>query len=494
MKFKVLTSLVALALTAGIGCGDDTGTGANGGGSEGGGGQGGEGTGGIPVTSAGGGGEGGGGATGDGNDSFAEAIEMTPEQSVPFVGQGDLDPADSDADYFFFNGTAGDAILIGSDAKPDGDEFAEGYVDLVVELYNEQEQLIATNDDPFPRSSQDSSFYTVLPATGKYYLKVNDFCTWAGAGTCDDAYYDNLTDTAFVTYVIPLDPAEESNVAEAAEPNDTLANATVMEYAVADMPGQYYLSLAWGEYSTGDTDAIRFTVPADLVFEADSRANASLLVPPPGVDGSGSSVNPGILSVSEAVSGNVIAQFDMSARTADITARATLDFPVTPGTEYLLTNSEGPTAGGSGTPFYFVVHSVGTGNPVETQEIPNSLPATPEALAQAEGVDSYFIEGDLPTADVDYFRVAVLDETFTVACGSLRSGSGATGFKVSVLESDGTTELDSAVETVTTDLLIEDVDPGAETELIVKIEKESQDATNTGNFYRCGLHFAPPAQ
>lgn len=486
MKFKVLSGLVALALFAGVGCGDDTtatgGSGGNGGGGTGG--NGGDGTGGTPVITTGGNGEGG-MNTGDGNDSFAESIPLEEDQGF-LIGQGELDPADADADYFSFSGTAGDAVFIFADAKPEGDEFAEGYIDTVLTIYDANENPVAINDDPFPRTSQDSALYTILPATGTYYIKVEEFCAWAPAGTCESAYFDNLSDLAYLVAVTTLDPAENSNVDEAAEPNDTVGTSSIMEYEAADV-GQYYLSIAWGEYAdASDVDGIVFTPPADVAVTVGSRASASIILPPPGIDGNGSSENPGLITVRDA-SDAIIAQFDMSNETEDITSRATLDFPVTLGTQYFLTNEAGPVADGPSSPFYFVVHSVGSGNPVEAAA--NDTAATAEALTASQ--TSYFIEGDLPATDVDFYSVGVLDETITVVCGALRSGSGAEDFTVRVLTADGATELASETESVTTELLIQDIDVGANTSLVIEMTKGGQSPTVTSNYYRCGIHFAP---
>ncbi|MBK6513709.1 MAG: PPC domain-containing protein [Polyangiaceae bacterium] len=495
MKFKVLSGLVGLAMFAGIGCGDDTtatgGSGGNGGETAGGGGAG---TGGTPVVSTGGMGTGG-ENTGDGNDSFAESIPLEENPDFPgfLLGDGELDPADADADYFSFTGTAGQAVFIFADAKPDSDEFADGYIDTVLTIYDADENAIAVNDDPFPRTSQDSALYTILPATGTYYVKVEEFCAWASPGTCDTTYFDELSEFLYLVAVTTLDPSENSYTDEATEPNDTAGTASIMEYEAADV-GQYYLSIAWGEYAdTSDVDGVVFTPPADVDTGVGSRANASIILPPPGINGNGSSQNPGLLSVIDQTTMSVIAQFDMSNETEDIIGRATLDFPVVLGRQYLLANEAGPVANGPSSPFYFVIHSVGGGNPVETQEAANDVVATAEVLTEASGTTSYFVEGDLPGADVDNFSVAVSDETISVACGALRSGSGAEDLEVRILTADGNTELASMTETSTTDLLIADIDVGANTSLIVQLLKGGQSVTNVSNYYRCGIHFAPTA-
>ncbi len=490
MKSKILVGLSLLGLSfSAFACGDSgTSTGTGGGGT------GGDGTTttGVTVSSTGGGGTG--GATGDGNDTIATAEPMMEDAMNPgvFFGQGDLDPADSDVDFFSFTGAAGPAI-IGGDAKPDTDEFADGYIDLVVTVFDSNGTQIAQNDDPFPRSSQDSLLYTVLPAAGTYYVKVEEFCEFDGG--CPATYFDGLTDLAFAAFYIPLDAADTGTALEATEPNDTLATAGSFEYSpVAGMTGSYYLSLAYGELSAGDTDAYKFTIPADVTVAAGSRLDASFELPPPGSDGNGSGINPGLVQILDGAT--IVAEFDMSGESASPTDRAGLFAPLTANKEYLLKLGVGGAAvPASADPFYFLLHGVGSGNPVETADVTNTVLATPETLAVSAGTTSYFIEGDLGAADVDHFSIAKQAGVLSVACGGQRSGSGLRGFKADVLKgSDGSAITGgTATETATTDLLISELDVGAETSVIVKLTKGSQDANVTGTYYRCGFHFAPPA-
>jgi len=487
MNSKILAGLSVLGLSTlgfAAGCGDSgtTSTGSGGAGTGGG-------TTGVTVTSTGGGGTG--GQSGDGNDTIATATpaEVDPDTGTQF-GQGDLDPAATDVDFWAFDGVKG-AAYFGSDAKPDSDEFADGYPDLVITIFDSAGNQIAQNDDPFPRSSQDSSLYTVLPADGKYFVKVEEFCHLSS--DCPSDYFDNLTETAYAVFMIPVDGADNGNVAEGGEPNDTLATATPMEYEPVDgMAGSYYLSVGFGDLSSGtDIDAIKFTVPADVTVDPTSRLSSSFEFPPPGKDGNGSGINPGLIQITD-TAGVVIAEFDMSAEKND-TSRANLSVPLTAGSDYLLKiGAGGPSNAPSADPFYFVLHGNGSGNPVETAEPANDLAATAEVLTEATGTTSYFIEGDLPTADVaDYFSLNVEPGVLSVVCGGQRGGSGLRGLTAAVTKTDGTTVLGTATETATTELLLQDIDTSAETKVLVKLTKASQDPNVTSSYYRCGFHFAP---
>lgn len=495
MKSNVLSALVALGLVL-VACGDDTtGVGGSGAGStDGGGAVGGDpGVGGLP--NIGGSNEGGGGGTaGDGNDTIATADPLEDLGDGVFGIQGELDPPDTDADFFSFTGTAG-PVLILSDAKPNDDPFAEGFMDVVVTLFDSNGNQIAQNDDPFPRTTQDAQIYTVLPADGQYFLKVEEFCVFAPVGTCAEDYFANLRSLQFAINVIPVDPAENSTVDEAAEPNDTLVTASVMEYEPnpnAQNAVGYFLSVAYGAWAdTADVDGISLTVPADTFVDPASRLNVSFTLPPPGTDGNGSGFNPGIVEVMNGAV--VVSRFDMSAEGSD-TDRAELSFPGTLGATYLLRLGRGGPSNATA-PFYFAIHSVGSGNPLEG-ELPlantNDTVATSEALTQATGVTSYFIEGDLGVTDVaDNFLLTVLDATLSVTCSSLRSGSGLQGFKATVLDDNGVAILGgSQTESATADILIENL-AVTSANVVVKLEKTGQDLTNTGNYYRCGLHFNP---
>jgi hypothetical protein len=497
MKSKNLVGLSLIGLSLGtfaVGCGDsgDTGTG------------GGTGTGGATstttgVTVSGTGGGGTGGGSGDGNDTLMTATPMDESAMTPgvFAGQGDLDPADTDVDFWSFTGVAGPASIV-TIAKPDTDGFADGYLDTVLTVFDSNGNQIAQNDDPFPRTSQDAALYTILPANGTYYVKVEEFCEFAGSG-CPADYFTNLTDLTYIVGYSPLDPADNSIMDEHAEPNDTLANATAMEYEpVANMTGSYYLSLAYGDLGSGsDVDGIKFTIPADVNVTAGSRLNASFELPPPGKDGNGSGINPGLVQIIDPSNADAImAEFDMSAEDAT-TGRASISAPLLADHEYLLKIAAGGASNlASADPFYFVLHGSGSGNPVETADVTNTVVATPETLTVSTGTTSYFVEGDILTvADVDHFSIAKQTGNLSVACGAQRSGSGLRAFKAEVLKgSDGSAITGgSATETATADLLISDLDVGAETSVIVKLSAGSQDGTVTGTYYRCGFHFAPPA-
>lgn len=499
MKFKVLSSLFALALVAGVGCGDDTGTGGAGGTpSDGGGGTGSGGdpsTGGNPVTT-GGGGEGG-TNMGDGNDTLETATPLEDNQGIQ-EGAGDLDPPDSDLDYYSFQGLAGFAVHIQLDAVPNDDTAELGNVDTFITLYNAAGEQIARNDDPFPRFSTDSELVTILPSDGEYFVRVEEWCASVTADpeSCDKAYFDDLSDLSYTISIIHYDPAANSIVPEAAEPNET--GTTIMEYEpVEGSAGDYYFSLAYGAWQTQDDalDGIRFTVPADLALDPGTRAQAYFVFPPGGINGNGSATTEGVVQIIEVASGDIVASFDYTNESLEIFDREELTVPVEPGGEYVITLGQGGALDGTLGPFYTSWHLLLSGNPVETQEATNGVQLTPEVLS-ASDADSYFVEGNIGFSDTDFFRVAPLGgvNTLTVACGGASSGSGTT-LTVAVLAADDGEELATMTETAAPDgtLLIEDIDTTGEANVLVRVTG-TQDGAVDGNWYKCGFHFVAPAE
>jgi hypothetical protein len=109
-----------------------------------------------------------------------------------------------------------------------------------------------------------------------------------------------------------------------------------------------------------------------------------------------------------------------------------------------------------------------------------------------------FILGTIGAADTDFYSVAVLaNDVVSVACGALRTGSGLTA--TYEMEDSAGAALQNETETATTDVYwgsgTSATHPGvtatAAGNLIFKVTG-TQDATNTGNWYRCGIVVTTP--
>lgn len=514
MKSKVLAGLAVLSLL-GIACGDDTSsTGGSGTGGAATGGNGGNGTGGTPVTTVGGGGAGG-GMTGDGNDSFADADPIVVGD--PAI-DGALDPVATDLDFYTFDGTAGQAIEIITDAKSGilnfstaPDPFADGYLDLVIELYDSNMTLIATSDDPIPRNSQDSLLLTVLPTTGAYYIKVSEFClSWPEGPLGSMCYADtDIVDPTYAIGVIELDPTQNS-IIQQVEPNDTDLTATPWEFEL-NMPGQYFASINYGDFgAAADVDYYAFTPPADVDLDVQGlftgRLNADFTFYPSGPTGNGAAADVGVVQLVDAGSGFIVAELDVGA-VMDPTFGAQMSVPVIGGHDYyLVSDSKSGSAFGAGY-FYFTFQTVGPNNPIENDPMFAAGGAGNDGLSAADDMyeqtnmdmdmsTSWFIEGDIDTAgDIDFYNIPLNGQPLlSVSCGGINQGSGL-AVKASLVDDTGATIPGAtATETLNQMEFIKNVDAPAMGPVYLRIERGAQSPTVAGAFYRCGVsNYTTPA-
>jgi hypothetical protein len=417
--------------------------------------------------------------------------------------QATLADPTKDAHFYKFDAAAGDIWLISASSHPKGTDTDPGYIDTFLELYDANKKLIATNDDRYPRANTDSEIITVLPTAGTYFVKLQEWCIspTASAMFCDTAYFDSLVNLDYVMFAAVLDPTQPGTVAEA-EPNDAAAMASPIAFAPTATTGSYYLTVIAGKMPmSSDVDWYAFTVPADLTVSAGARAGTSFLFPWGATTGNGSNLKLGPVEVVDKATMKVIASFDMTDEPENTADRAELRLPVQPGGEYFLKVAHGGAEADGQGDFYLAYQTLSDGNPLETAEAANDLLTTPEVLPLAAGTTgSYFVEGNIiapgATGDKDHFKVGTVGEaTVSVSCSSMRAGSGVGGFKVTILSGKtGNAPIagGSATETAAKDLFIDHVAiPAGETDLIIKLEGATQDATNTGTHYICGFHMAP---
>lgn len=483
----VLVTGAALAAVS-AGCGDDE-TSTTGGGGDGG----------TPTTSStttssttGPGGTGGTGGMGacagdkDGNCDFdtADTIELTNEGV-----EGDLEPVDGDEDFYEFDGKEGQALFIYTEAKPQNMPFDPGYADLVITLYDENKQQLAENDDPTPRVSNDSEIYTILPKTGKYFVRVEECNVWAQQNNLPDtscAPAGDIDTTDYTISILELDPALPSIVIEdkAMDIADA-ASAVPIEYQPGMAAGTYIISTNAGYFTDAmDKDYYSFALPGDIMLAADERLIGYFNVLPNGTAGTGSTADVGLVSIVNATTMETVAQIDGS--TSD-----DLSPPLDKGQDYLLV-VEAKAGGDFATnPFYFTLHYGGGSNPVETE--PNDTSLVAGALTQAMGQTSYFIEGNVVVAlmDADWFSMTVpaMTNTMSAVCGAQRSGSGLRQFKMGLYKDPMGMPLKSGTETPSMDLILDDTAVTAGDTIYLKVEAATQDANVTSSFYRCGVHF-----
>lgn len=524
MRARHFLALFAAGLTVVVaaGCdGNNTGTGgdAGSGGSEGG--SGGTGgtmttTTGMPTTT----GTGGTGPMGDGCDSFEDA-DTNPEcatevfkpgdQLQPTVGE--LLPIDADNDYYKFTGSAGQALFIFTIAKTDQsspDPFAEGYPDLVITLYDQNKNQIAQNDDPIPRTTQDSSLYTVLPADGTYYIKVEEFCQVIGAASpgCDAAYFDAIIEPLYGLVVTELDGAEDGTVFEGTD-TDMAQPIESTEYVENTAGTGYYAIPVMGTFKDGtDVDAYTFTVPNAIPVSNDpmydGREVAVIEVFPTGMDGNGSAVPTGKVWIEDS-NGAIVGQVD-GTKLDPIDGYA-LEAPIKFGEQYTLKVQAGGAASAGGNNFYYVYHYRNGSNPAEKGDVDmstnNNTLATAETLKANTSTGGYaggFISGDITAGDVDYFVLESKPDTGDMVfatCSAQRAGSGLRGLKLTLIDADTGANIPGATATETDSASASLGNMGAAlgntTNVALKVETTmGQDANVAGTYYSCGVVFIPP--
>jgi hypothetical protein len=181
---------------------------------------------------------------GDRNNELSEAQLLQYDSTAELV----IAPA-GDVDYFRFNGTEGDLLLISTTAGDPSE------LDTVVTYLDAQGNQIGFNDD-FERVGTippDSRLYIGVPSTGTFYISVQDKRSWANDPN------DPPEGGADFDYSITLARAGGgSNVPVAIEPNDSAAEAN--DWPVEAYSVNYTLGGLLG--TPGDLDYLRVPVLA----------------------------------------------------------------------------------------------------------------------------------------------------------------------------------------------------------------------------------------
>jgi len=403
---------------------------------------------------------------GDGNDSFADAdpIELGADPTMGRIG------TPGDGDYYSFEGTAGQWMILSTEANPDDDP---EMVDTVITLYDSSMTQIAENDDSVPRFNTDSELITRLPSDGTYYVLVREFSDWAGEtpeGQADFNYSLSVASLNTGATAVNLD----------AEGGNDVASAQALGYNVDTSD----FGIVVGDFADGsDVDVFSFSV-------AGGKNNIQFEMMPSTADGYGSTSSIGRLWITNGDGSEIIARIAI-----DETNGLTEIQPNLPDGDYnvFVENDGAPGANG----FYVLkAYRFGTDNDPETDDTANDDVSTPDALTvmDDEGVRRGFILATLGDGDTDHFSFELMDgEQINVFCGSATAGSGVQGLSATVLMADGT-EVSGAsgTETATDGIAIEEVTAAAGT-YVLRLTKTGQDAEVTGNWVRCGVAMAPPA-
>lgn len=412
---------------------------------------------------------------GDGNDTFADADPITVGGD-PTMG---AIATPGDRDYYRFEGTAGAWVVLWTEANPDDDP---ARLDTVITLYDASMTRIAENDDGVPRASTDSEIITRLPASGTYYVLVQEYAQWAGETPRGMASF------TYALRAVALDPAAAAVTADP-ETGDDLASATPLGFATATSGTVDYGFLLGDVRDASDVDVFSFSVPA-------GRRSARFAMMPSGATGYGSTTSLARMWITTADGADVIARVTIAEGGMEpITGTSP---PLPPG-DYRLFVEGGAAPGANG--FYVLkAWRFASDNDPEdaATDADNDLPAGAQALtlAPVEGTPTTrraFVLAQLGDADVDHFSFEVMGtERVSVFCGSATAGSGVRGLSASVLDATGASELSSATETATAAIAIRDLAVSAPGTYLLRLRKASQDPTVSGTWVRCGVTVAPP--
>lgn len=405
--------------------------------------------------------------------------------------EGDLSQPGQE-DYYRFDGLKGQVLWIDVDAQDiDGVSLDPTYIDTVVTLFSEADVKLAQNNNPTEFSTADSRLYTILPDDGTYCIRVAE-CHSVISNPGSNCYSDpaGISSTFYEMNVFELidDGPGDSNTADPEAGNDP-PSASEVDFVQSDTGG-YFSAYLWGYYDTvDDVDVFKFTLPADVPVPFDARAHFNVTAFNAGTTGSGSSIPTGeMVIVDPDVPDLPIARLDPSKSEE-------LQVPLVLDKEYWLFVNRPPSTPEEND-FYFLSAFPGWGNPLEIDDVVNTDPATPEALAFSDE-NSAFVEGDIaPITDLDHYVVEVPSGNTLVSavCASRTRGSGLRQMKISILGEDGMLLNPSAtdIETSTSLAFSQDIPVGANTEIVLKVEAATQAADASGTYYQCGVHFSAP--
>ena len=403
---------------------------------------------------------------GDGNDSFDTATDVAVGTVVEDVAIGEP----GDHDFYSFTAEADQWILIATEGNPDDDP---EMIDTVITLYDGSMNQIAENDDAIPRFNTDSELVIHVPAAGTYYVEVQEFSDWAGEDP------EGMASFAYALTIAELDPSLPAvNIDE--EAGDEVADAQAATLNTSADGDFAYIAGTLRDGS--DVDVFTFTV-------SEVKPYAQFEIMPAGTEGNGSTAVPTALWVTDEDGTEIIARVSPDTLTE-------LSPGLDPGT-YQLWVEHGGSAGSND--FYVLKHyRFPTDNPPETSEVTNDVALTPEALtladADGDGVKTGFIKAELLDGDTNHYSIAVeAGEVVSVFCGSRTAGSGVIDLMAELTDSTGTTVIDSATETATEAVAIEEADVGGAGTFLLRLTKGGQDAEVTGDWVRCGVAVGPPS-
>lgn len=500
MNTKLLVAMLAVfALACGKGPGGGTGGGSGGSSGGGSGGAGGARAGGTGGNGGAGGSGGSAGSSGGGSGGGTVAPGVSCANPIMQMPNGTAIMSVLNAPgkkiHYRVPVVAGDFLLMTTDANPNDDLM----IDPTISVYNEAgTTLLATIDDAYPRSSTDTTLFYRVPTTGNICVVVMDYATWKGeAGST--AHTEDLK-----LRIGKLNDTAASSNADTGS-NDTIATAQTGKFGTTTTGAVSFGNVYGTLDSASDVDVYKFAIPAMKGVLTIDLMPVNSTVNMLGTNSYGSSLSHLALKVTNAA-GTILGQLTIPANLVDQPTAISVSVPMSADAYLWIERPAGVAAGTND--FYAIFVTSYADSPPEAMDTTNGVVATAEALTQTVDPNDAkrkrsFILGTLATAsDVDiYSFMATAGDTVSLGCAAQRDGSGLRGLSVDV--SSATGSLQSETETADADVTwytSAQFGNGSRPAVAIattgtyylKLTATSQDATNTGNYYRCGLSVNTP--
>jgi hypothetical protein len=260
--------------------------------------------------------------------------------------------------------------------------------------------------------------------------------------------------------------------------------------------------------ASANTHVFSFTVPATLMPTTGARLRTELWLQPIGTNNGDGSTGNVTAWVTDSSGTKVLAQADqVNYKDGDDFTQGPLNLtvPVKSGSQYFLfvkDDNAAPTA----SDYYFFVHTIDSGNPLQVAGGTNTSAATAQKLAVPSGeTNVYFVDGDITAFAPTQYWYEVDPPTGTksvsASCGSARDGSGVQGLTMDIqaqagaaapasIVPSGTTKTETAtadlsipIQTASAGLAI----PTGTTKMFLVVSATGQSATVTGTSYQCDV-------
>jgi hypothetical protein len=443
------------------------------------------------------------------NDTPETASCLLFDQKVP----GLLDPTPTDVDYYSFQGTKGDAIILVATSTG---EFKRGRLTLLDAakdpIANAAVELkFATYYDPrnfevFWSSVSDFDNYpwndsntieTVLPETGTYYVKLTDCNTSNDCGNWGAPLNASSPYSLELHRIASYDPGShkfnfETGGTVTDQTNDSATSGSTVSITKfpTDMqsPPVGASSIFYGNFdSPSDVDVFKFKVPLDAAMDFKDGYVADFRPVAAGTSGNGSTSPIGALTILDASGVSILASVDVSKAEAP-----QLRVLLKPDTEYYLKVEQQPGGPTGSNNFYFIHFYAEVAEFIEESAMTNTTVTTPQDLGDFDS--QYFwhhaeVWGDLGAGTTDYYQFNFPpDAHIEVVCSAERIGSGLRGLKLSAFKSSaGNVPIDAPSTDGPTKLDARITGTGATgvTSVIFSVSATSMDPVNPSTYYRC---------